>query len=83
VRCVFSRCVRVEAGVVHGSVGGHGISGSNHLVRSVHMSKIRPQSISFLGTVLIPMEFSQENRIFMTRYTKETLQRTKAYQVYS
>lgn len=69
---IFAVCKSGD-GVVHGTVGGHGIRGSKHRVSSVRLCKMCPQSFSFLGVVLISLECSQAVLIFITRYTKETL----------
>jgi hypothetical protein len=67
--------------LVHGTLGGRAIGGSKHLARSVLLCKMCPQPFSLLGVVLIPLKCSQAVLSFITRYTKETLQQTEAYQV--
>jgi hypothetical protein len=79
---IFVMC-KCGNGVVHGTVGGRGIGGSKHRAISVRLCKMCPRSFSLLGIVLILLKYSQTVLIIITRYTKETLQQTEAYQVCS
>jgi hypothetical protein len=79
---IFAICKSGE-GVFHGTLGGRGIFGSKHRARSVRLCKMCTQSFSLFGIVLIPLKCSQAVLIFITRYTKETLQQTETYQVCS
>lgn len=79
---IFTVCKSGD-GVVHGTVGGRGVGGSKHRASSARLCKMCLQSFSLLGFVLIHLKCSQAVLIFITRYTKETLQQTEAYQVFS